>query len=403
MKIKYFFFSIMLILLSSCSNHQHNFKLKYNNEEHYLMCFCGESNEFRSHQMELKKDEEDGIMILTCSECGYTIKDTSLDDTSIKNQLLEYNFSSLLSVPGSQLSYNFLLEGYDTENKYGPKMNKENRLYTYLTEYLEEENGYHLLYIEEKSYEKCFNYLIENQEFFGETFDCFSKIDEKNIIDGKILYAFQQLNLDEQKIKYIKVDTLENIEYSLGEYQLIFCAKSKKAIIKENVSLNKKINKFITLYNKVNLIYNFSDGSISKEQFDTNSIINYTYIENMFNQNGEYLEVFPNNYEIIDYSFYPLLGMKNSNIQMDILRIELIEVEQKKYLILPRYLTKSNIDLLDEQISIPVYEEDIFREYKEIFKEAFYQNYDIKSDSYIYGLYEYDKVKKIIRGEYYEE
>ena len=147
MKIKYFFFSIMLILLSSCSNHQHNFKLKYNNEEHYLMCFCGESNEFRSHQMELKKDEEDGIMILTCSECGYTIKDTSLDDTSIKNQLLEYNFSSLLSVPGRQLSYNFLWEGYDTENKYGPNINKENRLYTYLTEYLEEENGYHLLYL----------------------------------------------------------------------------------------------------------------------------------------------------------------------------------------------------------------------------------------------------------------
>ena len=120
----------------------------------------------------------------------------------------------------------------------------------------------------------------------------------------------------------------------------------------------------------------------------------------MFNQNGEYLEVFPNNYETMDYSFYPLLGMKNSNIQMDILRIELIEVEQKKYLILPRYLKKSNIDLLDEQISIPVYKEDIFREYKEIFKEAFYQNYDIKSDSYIYGLYEYDKVKKIITGEY---
>lgn len=49
--------------------------------------------------------------------------------------------------PGTQMSYAYLWDGYDMNNKFGPNIAKENKLATYLTLYGDIEDYYYLAYI----------------------------------------------------------------------------------------------------------------------------------------------------------------------------------------------------------------------------------------------------------------
>lgn len=56
-------------------------------------------------------------------------------------------FNYELYKPGTQMSYAYLWDGYDMNNKFGPNIAKENKLATYLTLYGDIEDYYYLAYI----------------------------------------------------------------------------------------------------------------------------------------------------------------------------------------------------------------------------------------------------------------
>ena len=74
------------------------------------------------------------------------VENVEKDDNEIFLEILNYNLIYDYTVPGCQLSYNYLWEGYDTENKFGPNLSKNSRIYTFLTDYREQNEYYYLIY-----------------------------------------------------------------------------------------------------------------------------------------------------------------------------------------------------------------------------------------------------------------
>ena len=68
-----------------------------------------------------------------------------------------------------------------------------------------------------------------------------------------------------------------------------------------------------------------------------------------------------------------------------------------KYIILPRYINNSEkADLLNNNTNF-VLDEDVFRNYKNLFLKAYADEYIIFNDQYIYGIYDYEQVINIIK------
>lgn len=172
------------------------------------------------------------MLSFICFSCSKT------EDT-IHNELIDFYFNYEYNVPGTQLSYNYMWDGYDLNNKFGLKLDKEDRLYSYLTEYLEPTNQYYLVYFKRNLLEenKKNFYEYEKRNSHNQSNYHFSKYDEENIIDGKYYFSYQRQTTKKSKdIKYFIKNSLEEIQFIEEDYQLVFCATARKAVIKENIS-----------------------------------------------------------------------------------------------------------------------------------------------------------------------
>ncbi len=337
-----------------------------------------------------------------CTGCENANKNciNKIDDNETKEALINFKFDYQFNVPDSDLSYNYLWKGYDLENKFGPSISKEDRLFTYLTEYREKDNQYYLVYLKEDLIEEYKEWLQEYENIFSKDADNyhFTKYDEQHIIDGKYYFCFQTLsNNDTKNIAYYTTDRLDNIEYTINNYQLVFCATSKQAVIKENISKQEVINKNITLYKRVELIFDDSNKTIKEYAFTNTERISQNMVKEMFDYVGEMIEVYPETYKEMEYGSYPILGMKNYFCQESV-RSKVITENGEKYFLLPRYIVSDDetLDLLSDETDLFFYD-DVFREYKEEFKEALIKETTITEDSYLCALYDYEKVINIIK------
>ena len=345
-----------------------------------------------------------GTTVLT--GCNNTKSNSSIEmdkveDIDIFNQLTEYDFLYNFILPDSNMSYNFMWEGYDLENKFGPNVEEESRLYSYLTEYYEAEDGYYALYLKDtlindlkdtfKAYEDQESHDIKNYHFSSYT--------KEEIIDGKYLFAYQEYNenkrIDDINIYHVK--DYKDILFEKDGYQLVFCCKSKNALIKENLSTKETINRNIILYSREELIFDDNCRKCEKYLFDTYEKFNQTLVKELFDYVGERIEVYHQSYENMEYSYYPKLGNKLSMIEKTV-RADIISIDNVKYAVLPRYILddENKIDLLDNNTDF-IFDEDVFRKYKADFLKAYYKLSDKKTQFMEYGLYDYLEVLKIIK------
>lgn len=322
-----------------------------------------------------------------------------ITDNKIKEALFDFDFEYQFVVPDSDMSYNVMWEGYDLQNKFGPTILKKDGLYTYLTEYFEKDNKYYLVYLKDDLVEECEEWLKEYENNYSNDIHNyhFTKYNEGHIIDGKYYFCFQNLfNNDNENIFYYTTDSIDNIKYTIDEYQLVFCTTSKRAIIKENVSTQEIINKNITLYKRVELIFDNSNNTFKDYEFSNEESINQNMVNDLFDYVGEMIEVYPETYKDMDYGSYPLLGMKNFFCHKSV-RSKVIIENGIKYFLLPRYITyDETLDLLSDETDLFFYE-DVFRNHKEEFNDALIKETSIKEDSYLCALYDYEKVINIIK------
>ncbi len=306
----------------------------------------------------------------------------------------------ILHVPGSQFSYKYIWDGYDLENKFGPCISEEYRLFTYLTEYKESDKEYYLVYLDSKSIVDYTSWLKKYEsDMEGNHLNYhFSPYDEQNIIDGKYLYSHQKLNKENNNLKVFSTTNINDIPFQIDEYQLVLCAQRKEAIIKKNLSTNKDINKTIFFYNRYELFFEETTKTPEYYLFTDYEKVNQNKLANMFSYVGEMVEAYPTTYEKLEYSSFPILGFKNCSYHLTV-RVEKVIENNKEYLLLPRYniYGGEHIDLLEDNDDLFFYEEDVYREYKKIFKEALFRETEIADSIYQMALYDYEAILKVIK------
>lgn len=325
-----------------------------------------------------------------------------MTDSDVKEALFHFQFDYGLVYPDSELSYKYLWDGYDLENKFGPSIPEESRLYTYLTEYLERDSSYYLIYLRN-------NWIEENEQWMsdfeekrsGDMYNYhFSEYDDFSIIDGKYYYCYQRLeeNDDEdENIRYYTAETLDDIRYEIDGYRLVFCAERKQAVLKENVSSQKAIGKTMSFYNRVALMFEDVNEIPQEYLFENYEKINQNTVKELFDYVGERMEAYPSLYESMEYGSYPILGLQGSVFQKTV-RSDVVKEGDQTYFLLPRYriVGADQLDLLSDETDLYYYE-DVFREYKEAFSDAWVKETDLQAHSYRYALYDYDKVVEIIQ------
>lgn len=326
------------------------------------------------------------LFILTTQIAGCS-KNSSFSEE--EKAILDYDFL-YNQTPGDSLSYKMMWDGYDDDNMFGPCISYENRLYTFLLEYKEINDGYNLVYLKNSVIDKCSNYLIEhrNDYLIKTNFTIYSDI---KTIDGKFLYAYKHIsNKYNGDIVFKYANRLNDITYSFGDYSLAFVFRKKELLIKQNVSTNNSINNIAVAFSRHVI-------SISKEQLE---LISYDGNSN-FDYVGDRLEVYPLDFETMSFTYFPRLGLINTAYQKTI-RSDIYSLDNNCCLLLPRYILNGSetIDLLDDSYSFITYE-DVFREYKEDFLNFLFCDNYLTSKSYSYSLFLYNKVidNIIFKGE----
>jgi len=350
-------------------------------------------------------------LIFGISACD-TIPDEQLDSSEIVgnydeetkrifNELLNYDLIYQNIAFDTHLSHSFLWDGYDPENMFGPTLDEENRFYTFLTEYGAQSDEYYLLYLKSDVVMSYESKLQEYENKYSEEHNYhFTSYNEHNVIDGKYLYCHQSLSEDvTENVILLKANSLSEISYKYNDYQLVFCAKSRSATIKENLSTSEKINKPLTLYLRTPIVFEYEDLPPIKYEFEGIEGSYQRGEEQFFNFTGELIEAYGLWYSEMTFSNYPSRGFKNYWLNNP-MTAEVIKEGENKYLALPRYTENDKRDLLDSNTQFKWNEEDVFKGYKQDFLKAFVKEYNgslLDPRGYYYALYDYDAVVEIIR------
>lgn len=336
------------------------------------------------------------VIVLTLTSYGCGDKLEPISDEEVKAAILDYDFMYEVNITGvNPPTYKVLWDGYDDVQSFGPSYSKESRIYTYLTEYLPTDSGYYAIYLKKDLINDYLDWLkeFEKNQQIGKDYH-FSKHDAKEIIDGKYLYCYARFGEGDDAIKIEKAENLSDIRFMSGDYQLVFCCQTKKAIIKENLSEGKKLNKQINLYNRVELVFDDLNKAPVEYTFpEEEERDNQEDSDKWFSYEGEYIAAYSKQYEEKDYAFYPEMNVA-------IREAKVVKEGGKKYVILPRYYYDSNgerVDLFEEIEDRWI--EDVFREYKEEFRGAYVKDLNTEGERVVYALYKYNNVVDVIRDD----
>ena len=300
-----------------------------------------------------------------------------IEDDKTKNELFKFCLDYQYTVPGNFLTYNHLWDGVNIKSD---EQTTDRETYTFLTEYYAKNNGYLFVYINENEITESIATLKEYEDKMKNNPEYhFSDSEDDEIIDGKYLFAYKRKNkiANNEKIKYLKAETIESAPLSICGYKMVLCAESKNAIVKENVSSGEKLNNEITVYNKV--VLRFENGANAPEKyiFNTNEGLLQKKSEEKFSFNGECLEAYPAVFGGFPCAYLPIVGETFSVSR----QVEIVSENGQKYAMLPRYEYVGN-------------EESLFGKHTSEFDSAFYKR--VSEDS-LNCLYDYNAVAEIIK------
>lgn len=311
-----------------------------------------------------------------------------------KKSIFEYCVNYELNVPGSASSYKMLWEGYDENNKFGPSISKEDRLYTYLIEYGENKNAFFWITIEKSDLTGFQDWYSSYKKINVNDLNNYHFSDNVDVIDGKYL-LFAQLNqLDNYKV-YRTSNPYDGKAITNNE-QLAICLEAKSLHVLKNISSNIKVNKEILCLNRFEVIYNEASNCFDKYFFEIPEINNINESASIFSFCGKRLECYPNSFENMDYCYCPLMGMYGSWM----IRTKRVDLIDDNKLCLPRYTESFDgqgfVDLLDERVNL-FYTEDVYGDLKSMFLDAFLSDSSYYDGLYKYSLFDYNKITEIIK------
>lgn len=301
--------------------------------------------------------------------------------------LTGYNLEYKINVPGNNgVSYNVLWTGYDDKQPfpYLP-VSKEDRYSTYLTSYSENSEEYFLIYLSKQDINKSKSWLKEYDKNNSADINNYHFSSDSDVIDGKYLLYAQKNNITSYSV--YRTSDLSSIAYSYERKQLVFCLQTKTLTIEKNVSSGQTLNKNISIYRRIEMKYNSLLNKVESYVFDNDESINVQYIDRYFSYIGKKLETYPSTFEDISYIYCPFLKTNSAEI-----------IDDK--IILPHYVKIDNLyyDLLDNNFIESFFQDDIYRNFKPLFREAFLSdvNSSEENPTYKYAYFDCEKVMNIV-------
>lgn len=296
---------------------------------------------------------------------------TSSSNEYAKNFVLEYVLN-----PGNYITYNEMWEGkvyWNDDSAY-----QSNRtLYTYLLNYREKKNDFYFVYVKEN----CLSSLREYASTYLDSESRSYKYNnvqfnmDENIVDGKYVLAAQKLENDCMMV--VQSNDIESQKFKRDGYQLALCLEGTSVTIEQNASVKKSINKNVTMFEKIELIWDEESGLKREEE------PNASYV-------GEKLEVYPTGFENMDCLYSPVMGFANT-IYCQTVTAEI----HSEGVLLPRLM--GGIDLLSDDSKLNKYE-DVYCDYKNEFLDAFLgyaEEYSSGNNKYAY--FDTQKVLNILK------
>lgn len=311
-------------------------------------------------------------------------------DEEIRREIFNYDLSYQLQVPGNNtLNYCVLWEGYDEETLTGTRISKENRLFTYLIDYFDDCNKFYAVYLKTCDIDNSKDWLNSYIKKHQSDSKNFHIIDNDFVVDCKYLTYAQERNIND----YIVCSTndISNIYFNISDYQLIGCLQSKTLLIQKNVSVGNEINEKINLLRRFELIKKDNKNSVIPYEFDGLENKNVRYVDNLFSYVGKRIESYSKNFPTSKFCYCPYFdspNFRNKTIQAEI---------NEKGVILPRFIKKDSqyVDLLDSNSNLES-KDDVYRNHKNVFADAYLDDAEIVSGIYKYGFFDLDKVLTII-------
>ena len=342
------------------------------------------------------------IMITFCS-CAFGCTNTSSIDTTKPVEVTEaklikdfvsYDFAYSIIAPGKTANIKELWN--NAVDFYGV-----DAFDTFLIDYLPEGDDYYFIYLKKDLINSYIKYLKEyvqtkeGQKYRGN----FYELDNPYIMDGKYLFAHKILEGSYEDVKVYKCNNLEKVSIIDDGYQMVFCGKTKSAIIKANISRKEEINRDITIYRREIIVYSEKEKGFEViEEYRKDTLHFYE---------GERLVLCRKGIENLDCLYGPKYNdckEWGSFGDYTLPKANVTVVDGKKYVPLPRYYptyveefqTNVLVDLLDMNFNF-LYKKrsNPYVDNKEEFIDACV-SIDSNVAGTIYYLFDFDKVCEII-------
>ena len=326
--------------------------------------------------------------LIGCSDLDSNQSLIKVDNQQMAKDVFNYNLNYNLKTPGANdgASYNVLWTGYDEQYPFPyQQISKENRLNTYLISFEQNVEKYYLVYLSKSVINQSSSWLKKYAEDYKDDLTNYHFVNDSSVVDGKYLLYAQRNNITDYSIYY--TEDISSIPFTDINRQLAICLQVKTITIEQNVSAGKEINKTINLLRRYELKYNSWNNILEPYVFDNYEASNVKYVDNQFSYSGKMIKAFDIEIENKDVLYCPYLKTVSANI-----------VDNK--VLLPHYV-KMNGDyanLLDDDFQSTFYHDDVYRDFKHLFLDAFIEDVDLnnESESYKYAWFDYNKVSQII-------
>lgn len=307
-------------------------------------------------------------LIFLCG-CNKSVNYEEITDLSLKEEVASFvgvaSKKEYEPVPGDYTQgysfYNSLINGEINQNK---------RVYSYIYDFSidKEDKEYYLIYLNK---------------------DIVNKLNEDNlsnelIINNYFLYLYNEEITNKNistDFKLYKVDSVENISYSIDNYQIISVFESNEFYLKENLSTKETINEKKEYLSTIYLQFN-----------DSKKV---SLIEENDNYENEYLVT---NYEDIlsNTLVYDFAISNDLSSEYKIFK-EIKSYENSEVISLKRYYfyNGETLDLLKDDLTEYSDIVDYFGEYKEEFLDSYVIDLSSINSSYspYYSYFSLDKLK----------
>lgn len=299
------------------------------------------------------------LSLPTLTSCSNNeIFNNEVIDSSLKESILNIRLRKE-NIPGNDsiLSYEYFVQGYSSDKI----LSDEERFYSYTMNYNKIENS-SFYYV----------YLLKNRINEIQELDKEFKY-SSSLIDGRFL-KYYRTNIEDYSVNELKVFKSDYYKFNKNykNYKLVGVIEESSILVKENISINKIINKEYKLLNCLTIK--------NKNIINKIDLENDNYIYSCQNIEDKDILYFPD--ISLSYSKYNLAGFSSKIYNLD----------NKEYIIMLRYL--GDLDYLDSNNEFDTYWfPNLFGNYKKEFLRAFYKRINENSN---YGYYSLDTIKTFL-------